>query len=107
MLLFKFNNKKHEVDDVTSDAGKKDLVAMIYIEALNKSYKEDEKCSVITRSHNLKYVPVGELSFLTGSMREEKLRLVGMVDRIRHLKVDTFVTLLIILTHVQRYSGLK
>jgi hypothetical protein len=32
--------QKHEVDDVTSDAGKKDLVAMIYIEALNKSYKE-------------------------------------------------------------------
>lgn len=61
-------NKKHEVNDVTSDVGKEELVTMKYIEELNKFYKKDEgvRVPVITQSHNLIFILAGELSFLTG-----------------------------------------
>ncbi|XP_024639902.1 G2/mitotic-specific cyclin S13-6 [Medicago truncatula] len=124
--------EKLEVNDVTSDVSKEKLVAMKYIEELNKFYKKDEGSTstgdyavsqsniYISRRPKLldrvigihtKYAISQESLFLAmnivdrflvaRSVREEKLRLVGMgawliaykYGGIWHLKVDTFVTL--------------
>jgi hypothetical protein len=39
-FFFFLKLQKHEVNDVTSDVGKEELVTMKYIEELNKFYKK-------------------------------------------------------------------